>query len=180
MNARGTYALLLHLAAPRTVVVGALGAVNFPPGWYVYLGSAHGPGGLAARVARHRRRVDKRFHWHIDYVRAVSTLIEVWTNCNNTKLECKWATVAATLPGANAIAPHLGSSDCQCPSHLFHFARRPEPSEFEPLIQAELEIEHVDDGGVSSDCELTIECSRRAVHRRDFQLIESEEEKSIA
>ena len=80
-----------------------------------------------------------------DYVRAVSTLIEVWTNCNDAKLECKWAMAATTLPGATTVAPHLGSSDCQCPSHLFHYSQRPEPSDFEALIQAKLNIEHVDE-----------------------------------
>ena len=147
MSARGTYALLLHLDAPRTVAVGALGAVNFSPGWYLYLGSAHGPGGLAARLARHRRRVDKRFHWHIDYVRAVMALIEVWTGRGNVRQECQWAAAAAALPGADIVTPRLGSGDCQCPSHLFHFAKRPEPGMFQPLIQTKLEREPVDDGG---------------------------------
>ena len=143
MSAEGTYALLLRLDAPRTVVVGALGALDFPFGWYLYLGSAHGPGGLAARLARHRRRADKRFHWHIDYLRAATTLVEVWTSSGAARQECDWAAAAAALPGADVIAPRLGASDCQCPSHLFHYTRRPERSDFEPLIRTELEQERV-------------------------------------
>jgi len=52
----GTYALVLRLARATTIHVGALGAVDFAPGWYVYVGSALGPGGLAARVNRHLSR----------------------------------------------------------------------------------------------------------------------------
>ena len=88
MSARGTYALLLYLKAHQRTVVGALGAVEFPPGWYLYIGSAHGPGGLAARLARHRRRAGKRFHWHVDYVRAVTKLTEIWTSSDGIRREC--------------------------------------------------------------------------------------------
>lgn len=145
MSVGGTYALLLRLDVPRTVVVGALGPLDFPSGWYLYVGSAHGPGGLAARLARHRRRADKRFHWHIDYFRAVSALLEVWTYSGKARQECNWAAAAAELPGADVIAPRLGASDCQCPTHLFHYARRPRPSEFEPLVQSKLGRERGDE-----------------------------------
>jgi hypothetical protein len=50
----GTYALLLTATAPLEVVVGRLGACRLPAGHYVYVGSAHGPGGLAARLTHHR------------------------------------------------------------------------------------------------------------------------------
>ena len=146
MSTRGTYALLLRLDAPQTLLVGALGTLDFPPGWYLYLGSARGPGGLAARLARHRRRTDKRLHWHIDYLRAVATLVEVWTSSGEARQECEWAAAAAALPGAEVIAPRLGASDCRCPSHLFHYTRRPAPGAFQTSIQAELKREPVDDG----------------------------------
>lgn len=141
MSARGTYALLLHMDAPQRVVVGALGALTFPRGWYLYLGSARGPGGLAARLARHRRRGDKRFHWHIDYLRAVATLVEIWTDTGAARRECDWAAAAAALPDASIVVPRFGASDCRCPAHLFHYARRPEASELERLIQVELRRE---------------------------------------
>jgi Uri superfamily endonuclease len=140
MSPRGTYALLLRLEAPQTVVVGALGGLSFPTGWYLYLGSAKGPGGLAARLARHRRRGDKRFHWHIDYLRAVTLLVQVWTS-GGASCECDWAAAAAALPGARVVAPRFGASDCRCPTHLFHYARQPEASELERLIQVKLERE---------------------------------------
>jgi Uri superfamily endonuclease len=145
VSAGGTYALLLHLNAHQTAVVGALGAVEFPPGWYLYIGSAHGPGGLAARLARHRRRAGKRFHWHVDYVRAVTELAEIWTSSDGIRRECTWAAAAATLPGAKVIAPGLGASDCQCLSHLFHFTQRPDLGEFKSLVHSELDCECIND-----------------------------------
>jgi len=127
------------------VRVGALGELNLPSGWYLYLGSAFGPGGLAARLARHKRQADKRLHWHIDYVRAVMTLVEVWTGSGDARQECEWAAAAAKLPQAGVIARRLGASDCSCPSHLYHYSRRPQLEDFTALIQNQLIREIVDD-----------------------------------
>ena len=63
-RASGAYALLIALDEPLRVHAGARDA-TLAPGLYVYCGSARGPGGLAARLARHMRR-DKRAHWHVD------------------------------------------------------------------------------------------------------------------
>ena len=63
----GTYALLIDVFAPLDLTVGMLGVVTLPPGSYAYVGSAHGPGGLRGRLARHGR-TDRRRHWHIDYL----------------------------------------------------------------------------------------------------------------
>ncbi len=138
MSTPGTYALLLRLDAPQAVTVGALGAWVFPRGWYLYLGSARGPGGLEARLGRHRRRGDKRFHWHIDYLRAVAALAQVWTYSDHARRECEWAAAAAALPGANVVAPRFGASDCRCPAHLFHYIRQPQADELGALLQLTL------------------------------------------
>ena len=62
--APGAYALLLAL--PRAVAAPErLGDAPLGPGLYVYAGSARGPGGIRARVARHARRGKPR-HWHVD------------------------------------------------------------------------------------------------------------------
>ena len=67
---KGVYALLMRLSRRRKIVIGKMGTFVFSPGWYVYLGSAHGSGGLAARTARHRRlNSQKRKHWNVDYLR---------------------------------------------------------------------------------------------------------------
>ena len=64
---KGTYALVLHLECTEEITVGKLGMFTFPAGYYLYVGSALGPGGLEARLARHRRR-GKKLRWHIDYL----------------------------------------------------------------------------------------------------------------
>ncbi len=61
---QGTYALFVRVVDPITVEIGGL-RMFLSPGVYVYVGSAGGPGGLRARVARHFKRY-KRIHWHID------------------------------------------------------------------------------------------------------------------
>jgi Uri superfamily endonuclease len=62
----GSYMMLLHLAHQVEIAVGGLGRLKFEPGWYIYCGSAKK--GLAKRVARHRRKIGKALHWHIDYL----------------------------------------------------------------------------------------------------------------
>ena len=62
-NQSGTYALLLKLPKQGQLQVGALGTFAFQAGWYVYVGSAFGPGGLAARVGRHLRGLGTPCHW---------------------------------------------------------------------------------------------------------------------
>jgi Uri superfamily endonuclease len=141
MSRPGTYALLLRLDTPQNIRVGALGQVDLSPGWYLYVGSAYGPGGLAPRLARHRSRADKRFHRHIDYVRAVTTLVELWTHPGKAPQECAWAAAAAGLPGATIVGPGLGASDCRCPSHMFHYPQRPESNAFAGLIRTTLNRE---------------------------------------
>lgn len=137
----GTYALLLYLAAPQSTTVGALGQTRFPAGWYLYLGSALGPGGLAARLARHRRRDGKRLHWHIDYLRALGTLAEIWTHTSERRQECRWARAAARLPGARVVGPGFGASDCRCVTHLFHYQDRPAPGHLEAHVDQPLQRE---------------------------------------
>lgn len=118
---RGTYALLLRCARTREVTVGALGRLRFEAGWYVYVGSALGPGGLAARVGRHRKAV-KKPRWHVDYLRRVCALEEVVERRGAERLECVWA---GRLEGLRAVEG-FGSSDCGCTAHLFYSAERPD------------------------------------------------------
>lgn len=86
----GTYALVLRFSGRPETVVGRLGTLAAQPGFYVYVGSALGPGGLASRVGRHAR-AEKRCRWHIDYLAAVATLDEVWYTLDGTRRECQWA-----------------------------------------------------------------------------------------
>ena len=50
----GTYALVLAAIDRQTIQVGRLGAFDVRPGFYVYVASALGPGGLPVREAQVR------------------------------------------------------------------------------------------------------------------------------
>lgn len=54
-HAPGTYLLLLRVDSPCMVNVGRLGTATLGLGWVLYVGSAFGPGGLAARLRHHLR-----------------------------------------------------------------------------------------------------------------------------
>jgi Uri superfamily endonuclease len=118
---RGTYALLLHLPESAQAEVGRLGVVRLAAGRYVYVGSAHGAGGLAARVGRHLRD-DKVRHWHVDTLTALARPVEVWFATGDARLECAWAEALAATPGVTIPVAGFGSSDCRCTSHLFHLS----------------------------------------------------------
>lgn len=116
--APGTYLLALHAAEPVCVAIGRRGQFALSPGLYAYIGSAQGPGGLAARLARHLR-ADKRRHWHIDALTAALPIIVVGTAVATERLECAWVR-HLLAEGAQAPIPGFGSSDCRagCPAHL--------------------------------------------------------------
>jgi Uri superfamily endonuclease len=110
-------------------VIGRRGRFRFPAGFYLYVGSALGPGGLAKRLERHLR-ADKHIHWHVDYLLERARVVEVWTVESSERRECAWASAALRLPGARIAALHFGASDCQCASHLIAFDRKPERNQF--------------------------------------------------
>ena len=120
----GTYALILRAHSWQTVQIGKCGSLKVEPGCYLYVGSAFGPGGIAARVAHHQREAH-RPHWHIDYLRRVLPLTEYWFSFDPCHREHQWAEVAGGLRGASIPLARFGASDCSCPSHLFHFSRPP-------------------------------------------------------
>ena len=51
----GTYVLVLASQRTDPVRIGRLGTLALKPGVFIYVGSAFGPGGLAARIRHHRR-----------------------------------------------------------------------------------------------------------------------------
>lgn len=121
----GTYVLVMKLASDTTIPVGQLGPVAFSAGFYVYTGSAFGPGGLTSRVGRHLKHSEKH-RWHIDYLRGFAEIIEIWYTFHPEKAECRWAEIFQTTRGVRIACPGFGSSDCRCNSHLFFFKKKPE------------------------------------------------------
>lgn len=132
----GTYALLLRADAEQTIEVGALGAMTVRPGWYVYVGSAFGPGGVRARVRRHAR-ADGAHHWHVDYLRLGTTLAAVWYTHDPARRECVWAAGLRDGPEAWVPLDGFGASDCDCPSHLVAVPSSPSFAAFRDRMQDE-------------------------------------------
>ena len=132
----GTYVLILELNRPAKIGIGKLGTFAFAPGFYAYVGSALGPGGLRARVRRHLRS-DKDIHWHVDALRAQAQPLEVWYAVGTERRECAWADALADLPRAEIPAPGFGASDCQCTSHLIHIDQ-PDKVLFAQSVQHEI------------------------------------------
>lgn len=123
----GTYALLLSSATDTAIRIGQLREMRLQPGYYVYVGSALGPGGVRTRLAHHMRPA-QRPHWHIDYLRTRTTLEGAWCCYGRKSRECRWARRFALMPSASVPLPGFGSSDCECKSHLFYFKKRPDQS----------------------------------------------------
>jgi len=120
----GTYALILRSPTEGVIRIGRLGNMQIKPGWYVYVGSAFGPGGVRARLAHHIRPV-QRPHWHIDYLKTLAVVEEVWFVYGQTSQEHAWSECFAGMRGASLPMAGFGSSDCHCESHLFYFKKRP-------------------------------------------------------
>jgi Uri superfamily endonuclease len=124
----GTYALVLQSQSNASVQVGRWGRLEIEPGYYVYVGSAFGPGGVSARVRRHCRKTKKK-HWHIDYLRDTATPLVVWYSHTPIRLEHPWALALTKMAGTTPVVG-FGCSDCGCDAHLFHTRTEPSLSRF--------------------------------------------------
>jgi Uri superfamily endonuclease len=121
----GTYMLVLNAQTEREVTIGKLGRFSIKPGYYVYSGSAFGPGGLRARIGHHLRQSSKP-HWHIDFFKQDFDITEVYYISGKKCYEHRWAETLQSRPDAAIPIPRFGASDCKCPAHLFFFERRPD------------------------------------------------------
>jgi Uri superfamily endonuclease len=122
-RAPGTYALLIACPTAARIRIGRLGTMRLRPGYYIYVGSAFGPGGLQARIGHHQRAA-RRPHWHVDYLHRRAPLDAVWYVCG-VRCEHDWAARLGATSGAVIPMPNFGSSDCGCLAHLFWFRERP-------------------------------------------------------
>lgn len=125
-SVKGTYLLILRLDQDLAdLQVGRLGCFTFAAGYYLYVGSAFGSGGLLARLAYHRQRVKAHPHWHVDYLRAHARLVETWSVASAMRLERPWARALLATPGLSVPVPRFGASDTDSRSHLFFTPQRP-------------------------------------------------------
>jgi Uri superfamily endonuclease len=122
----GVYQLHIRLPRSERIQVGKLGMFGFPPGHYVYTGSAMG--GLERRLARHQRQ-EKKLHWHIDYLLVYADIEGITVLPTWERLECSLNAETLARPGARVIVPGFGSSDCRCRTHLVYLAQACQRSE---------------------------------------------------
>ena len=112
---KGAYLLVVHLHDAITLAPGRLSGKNLGAGWYVYAGSAYGPGGIRARVSRHFK-TQKSLRWHVDYLTHGNN---VYALALPKQRECDLVSwLLDTKLFATAIR-NFGNSDCRtCESHL--------------------------------------------------------------
>jgi Uri superfamily endonuclease len=111
----GAYLLILRLDETEEIDVGRLGSVVFPKGKYAYAGSALTS--LEARVNRHFS-LEKRMHWHIDFLRAKARPEEALLLRSHDDVECMINEMVGKMKGARPFALGFGCSDCGCATHL--------------------------------------------------------------
>jgi len=131
----GSYALILCARQPFTLRIGRLGACHGTARHYIYCGSAFGPGGVAARV-RHHQAIATRPHWHIDYLRPVTELVDTWYSYAPLNQEHLWTQLFASQRGASLPFAGFGASDCGCNSHLIAFPYAPSVKDFQHTLSA--------------------------------------------
>ena len=120
----GIYCLVLWVPRACRIQLAHRPACDFPPGWYVYTGSAKRR--LLSRLRRHVRR-SKTVHWHVDRLRPFARISEIWVRPWAPGSECGTNARLRRLPGATIPCRGFGASDCRCDTHLFHLPYRPAP-----------------------------------------------------
>ena len=128
----GTYILIIKLDQDHLIHVGRLGVLPFRAGYYLYVGSALN--GLRGRLARHLR-LEKRLHWHIDYLLQHTQVVEVWHHLGPERYECAWARSLAQMPAIQPFEGPFGASDCSCHTHLFYAPERPMQEEYQSIVR---------------------------------------------
>ena len=125
-EAKGTYVLVAFVAQMKRLEIGRLDAYDIVPGYYAYVGSAFGAGGLRARIGHHLESTATP-HWHIDYLLGVAEPVEVWYTRADQKLEHHWAELLEKALRFRVPICRFGSSDYHQSrsSHLFFSKGRP-------------------------------------------------------
>jgi sugar fermentation stimulation protein A len=116
----GSYIMIMELKQTERITVGSLGTLDFPPGFYLYIGTAKK--NLTQRINRHLRK-RKQYHWHIDYLRAKAENCTAVPIRSSEMLEHHLAQAVAVI--ADWQVPDFGASDCHCATHLLAMQDNP-------------------------------------------------------
>lgn len=126
----GFYLFLVSMDEEKTIKIGSSMEQTFAKGFYLYVGSAKK--GLSKRIERHKR-TRKNKHWHMDYLREESTVVQSWPIRIQGNYECEIAQQFHAI--ADSEIAKFGCSDCKCNSHLFFFTENPTTRlEFQEVI----------------------------------------------
>ena len=107
-ESKGVYVLIVWVKQTQRLVIGRLGRFTLIPGFYGYLGSACGHGGIRARITHHLVPAGEP-HWHIDYLLGVATPIELWYALADRKLEQEWAEMLQHSARFRTPIPRFGA-----------------------------------------------------------------------
>ena len=138
---KGTYALIFRLERNKSLTVGKLGRFLFRKGFYIYVGSAQGPGGLKGRINHHQNYCNKP-HWHIDYLRTICNIEDIWVQRGQINHEHRWASFLKKSQTDQILIRGFGSSDCSCLTHLFYFPNILKKSRFQEFVETDVESVH--------------------------------------
>ena len=131
---KGTYIIVTEARRAFTCQVGKLGKLAGRKGYYFYVGSALGSGGIKSRV-NHHLQISTNPRWHFDYLRPFVTPLRIWYCSSLNRYEHQWAAVLAALPNAVIPLTKFGATDCQCDAHLYYFKRAPDIQIFRKALQ---------------------------------------------
>ena len=126
-TSKGTYLLFLSNTKSQKINIEKQGDFLFPSGLFVYVGSAFGSGGLRGRISHHLK-INRKCHWHIDYLLQKMPVGQIIYPENPSRLEHEWAMLLKSIPEHSIPMKRFGASDCQCSSHFFHI-----PSQYEDI-----------------------------------------------
>lgn len=135
-DCKGTYVLLLSLDLGKDILIGRgrnSFHLHFRAGYYAYVGSAHGPGGLKSRINRHLKK-EKKYVWHIDYLRKEAQPVEMWVDVHEKKLEKLWADALIAMKGSQPVENFGNTDDRRSRTHLYYFDHQPSFHVFGRLV----------------------------------------------
>jgi Uri superfamily endonuclease len=108
-------------------------SILFRAGYYAYVGSAHGPGGLRSRINRHLIK-EKKSVWHIDYLREEAVPVEVWVNVHEKRREKIWVDALIVMKGSHPVENFGNTDDRKSRTHLCYFDSRPSVRDFKRFV----------------------------------------------
>jgi len=122
---KGSYILVMKLKKDLKIKIGSLGLIDFPMGYYCYVGSAVGSTvNLENRIGRHKnlnRKKEGRCRWHVDYllVNPNVSIVQTVIIENEKRMECEISRMLEK--SASFSVRGFGCSDCNCKSHFHYF-----------------------------------------------------------